>query len=406
MTRLEIEKKALKLAINSTILALEFATGIGKSKIALDIVLKQWINSGKKDNFKVLIVIAELAHLDNWEKEMIKWKHQDLWKQITIVTYASLKNHVNLSYDIIILDEAHHIGSEIRLDIINNIKFEKLLLLSATIGEDLKNILSFKFKTPVETFKITFQEAIDWKLLPIPELVLIPLKLNINIRNQQIIEEWGKKHLRVKHVCTYKDRWIYLKNRKRYPNISLTIICTEWELYQYYTEKFEYYKKIYFNSRTLQSKNKWLQIGSARKRILGELKTKYVINFLKDVKDKRFICFCTSINQAELLGGDNAIHSKKKDSLKIIDEFNNKQRNSLFAVGMLQEGQNLNDIELGIIVQIDGIERSFIQRFGRVLRAENPIQYIFYYKHTRDEEYLENILEDVNAEYIQELIIE
>ena len=90
MNRLEIEKKALKLAINSTILALEFATGIGKSKIALDIVLKQWINSGKKDNFKVLIVIAELAHLDNWEKEMIKWKHQDLWKQITIVTYASL----------------------------------------------------------------------------------------------------------------------------------------------------------------------------------------------------------------------------------------------------------------------------------------------------------------------------
>ena len=406
MTRLEIEKRALSLAIDNKILALEFATGVGKSKIALDIILKQWVSSGKKSDLKVLIVIAELAHHDNWKNEMIKWKHQELWEKITIVTYASLKNHVNCQYDVIILDEAHHIGSEIRLDIISNIQFNKLLLLSATIGESLKSFLSSTFKINVETFKITLQQAIDWKLLPIPEVVLIPLKLDYTIRNQKIIEEWGKKHSRVKYVSTYKDRWTYLKNRKRYPNVTLTIMATEWEVYQYYTKKFEYYKKVYFNSRTLPSKNKWLQIGSQRKRFLGELKTKYVTQFLKDVEDKRFICFCTSIDQAELLGGNNAIHSKKKNSLQIIDEFNGGGRNSLFAVGMLQEGQNLNNIDLGIIVQLDGIERSFIQRFGRVLRANNPIQYIFYYKNTRDEEYLTKILEGVSSEYIQELIIE
>lgn len=37
----------------------------------------------------------------------------------------------------------------------------------------------------------------------------------------------------------------------------------------------------------------------------------------------------------------------------------------------------------------------------RVLRSENPIQFIFYYKNTRDEEYLNNILENINEEYIQ-----
>ena len=70
---------------------------------------------------------------------------------------------------------------------------------------------------------------------------------------------------------------------------------------------------------------------------------------------------------------------------------------------MLQEGQNLTDIEVGIIVQLDGKERSFIQRFGRSLRAEDPVQYIFYYKNTRDEEYLNNVLEGISEEYIQEL---
>ena len=70
---------------------------------------------------------------------------------------------------------------------------------------------------------------------------------------------------------------------------------------------------------------------------------------------------------------------------------------------MLQEGQNLNDIEVGIIVQLDGQERSFIQKFGRSLRAEDPTQYIFYYKNTRDTEYLQNVLEGINESYIQEL---
>ena len=70
---------------------------------------------------------------------------------------------------------------------------------------------------------------------------------------------------------------------------------------------------------------------------------------------------------------------------------------------MLQEGQNLNDIEVGIIIQLDGQERSFIQKFGRSLRAEDPTQYIFYYKNTRDTEYLQNALEGIDESYIQEL---
>ncbi len=37
----------------------------------------------------------------------------------------------------------------------------------------------------------------------------------------------------------------------------------------------------------------------------------------------------------------------------------------------------------------------------RVLRSENPLQFIFYYANTRDKEYLDNIIKDINPEYIQ-----
>ena len=89
-----------------------------------------------------------------------------------------------------------------------------------------------------------------------------------------------------------------------------------------------------------------LQTGLERKRFLGECKTDYVKLLLYKLRNMRYICFCTNIKQAELLGNKNAIHSEKKDSLEILNQFNFKKINNLFAVGMLQEGQNLVDIEV------------------------------------------------------------
>jgi superfamily II DNA or RNA helicase len=179
--------------------------------------------------------------------------------------------------------------------------------------------------------------------------------------------------------------------------------CTALQKYNYLTEQSEYWKKKYLSSRQEYMKNKWMQVGIQRKRFLGEIKTQIVKKLLEKLKDKRYICFCASVPQAEYLGKETAIHSKIKNSQSIIDSFNEKKINTLYAVGMLQEGQNLKDIDAGIIIQLDGSERPFVQKFGRALRANDPHQYIFYYKNTRDEEYLNNILEDFNSDYINEL---
>ena len=399
MTRDEINKKSIKLATNNKIVALEFATGVGKSKIALDIINTLFTTNVPS----ILLVVAELAHFDNWKNEANKWGYDKLWDTITCVTYASLKKHKELKYDIIILDEAHHIGSDLRLDVIDNIQFDKMLLLSATLGGYLKQYMSNMFNTQIKSYEITLQQAIDWGILPKPKIYLIPLTLNTTNVSEKIIEEWGKAPLRKRYKCTYQERWEYIKNKKKYPNVILEISCTPYQKYIYLTEKFEYFKKFYFRNRNEAVKNKWLQLGSQRKRFMSELKTPIVKKFLNFVTNSRYICFCGSIEQADILGKNNSIHSKKDNSAEIIDKFNNKEINNLFAVGMLQEGQNLNDIEVGIIVQLDGQERSFIQKFGRSLRAEDPTQYIFYYKNTRDTEYLQNALEGIDKNYIQEL---
>lgn len=39
----------------------------------------------------------------------------------------------------------------------------------------------------------------------------------------------------------------------------------------------------------------------------------------------------------------------------------------------------------------------------RSLRATDPVQYILYYKNTKDEEYLQKALENINRDYVQEI---
>ena len=68
---------------------------------------------------------------------------------------------------------------------------------------------------------------------------------------------------------------------------------------------------------------------------------------------------------------------------------------------MITEGMNLNGIEAGIIVQLDGKERLFVQKCGRALRAEDPVVYIFYYKDTQDDVYLKGALENIDEKFVK-----
>lgn len=394
MNREELEGAAIKALKSNNNIAIQAATGVGKSKIAIELC-KECKEYNKHP--KVLLLVAERAHIDNWISELHKWHFEG---EIEILCYASMKKVRDTKWDIIIFDEAHHLNSELRMELFETLGADYRIFLSAT----LKDSLIFRLEEscgPIKSIKMGLQEAFNNNVLPEPKIILIPLTLDKTKQDHIIVEEWGKKDKRLTYKCTYAERWKFLRNKRSYPNVKLLISCTQQQQYDYLCEQFEYYKKRYMLTRNEILKNKWLQCGSKRKVFIGTEKTEIAKQILEKVKNKRFVCFCTNIEQAETLGGVNAVHSKKKDNQSIINRFNEGQTNSLFAVGMLQEGMNLNNIEAGVIIQLDGEERSFIQRFGRTLRADSPVQYIIYYKGTRDEEYLKNALENINPEYLK-----
>ena len=398
MNKDNLDLLAEELILNNKNILLQWATGCGKTKQAI-----KAIDLLDKDKHNcVLIVVAEIAHKKNWIEEFNKWNKQLLTNinyEISIICYDSLHHFKNQHFDLIIFDESHHIGTDIRLDILKTIFADKFIFLSATMNDALIYDLSL-IVGEIKVSKISLQQAIDWGLIPEPKIILVPLTLDNTICNQTIEEIRGKKDKLVTINCTVSEKWKYIKDKKKYPNLRLLISCTERQKYNDLEVKMDYYRRLFYARKSESIKNKMLQYGTLRKSFLGSLKYNKAKEVISTFGQSRFICFCADIEQANKLGGNNSINYKTENTQQIIDKFNNKEINSLFVVGMLKEGQNLCDIEKGLIVQLDGKILPFIQKTGRVLRAENPEVYILYFAGTQDEVYLRRALSEINPEYI------
>jgi superfamily II DNA or RNA helicase len=270
----------------------------------------------------------------------------------------------------------------------------RIYLLSATLStgkQDMIEDIFGKFKTST----VTLKDAIKEDILPDPKVYVVEMHLD-NVKRHQEIKIGNDPNA---PVVKWENRAKYIYN-----NTPCIIQCTEFQKNAYLTSTMEYWKQRYERSHNEFQRTKWVNTGSQRKRFLGELKTGAVRKLIDSLpRNNRFVCFCASVAQANSLDFVNTISSKRpaKSNQLIIDKFNNKEVNRIYAVGMITEGMNLTDIQTGIIVQLDGKERLFIQKFGRSLRAEDPVTYIFYYKGTQDENYLKGALENIDPKFVK-----
>lgn len=397
MTKNEIQEETINAIIQNKRFVIEYATGTGKSRIAIE-----FLKRAKPE--RILLVVAETLHKNNWKDEFKKWGGLRIFNRITVECYASLHKYRNTEWDAIIMDEAHHIGTDLKIDVLSSIKTEYIICLSATFPKRslLPTLEGIYGKFSIKT--IGLQKAIDNNLLPEPIIYTIPLYLNSNISSETFVEEWGDDKLKVEVNADYQSRWVYKKNRNLYPNIKMTVRCTPYQKYLYLCDQYNYWKKqAKIGKNKTFAANKQMRWGSERKLFLGLLKTQVVTKLLDKLKDKRYVCFCTNIEQCDTLGGEYSVHSKKDKPDKIVEAFNNHEIDQLFFVLKGIEGMNFNDIEVGIIVQLFGKELKVVQTIGRFMRAEKPEIYIFYFKNTRDEEYLKSAISEIDNKYIKQL---
>jgi superfamily II DNA or RNA helicase len=369
MTREDITKLALSKIDKAKYLILELATGVGKSRIAINLINHICERVFKNDGTcaDILIVVAKTVHKKTWEDEINKWGGIKS-DHITIECYESLKKYKNAHFDVVILDELQHL-SDNRLDILDTINiYEACIGLSATIKKEMGDFFIRNYNAQI--IKCGLREAIENDILPEPTIYLLPIELDTK-KAVFKIKKFGKE-----------------------------IITTQRGYYNDLSSLVEWYKNKYLNTRNLRIKNLWLSTAGKRLKWLSEQKESIVLNILKSLKDYRTLTFCSSIEQSERLGKYN-ITSKNKESIKNLELFNNSKIKHITAVNILNECANLYNCRIGIFCNLNSSEIIVKQRNGRLLRHKSPIIIIPYYKNTREEELITKMLEEYNKDSVK-----
>ena len=189
MTRSEIYEQCVQKIDKTNCLLMELSTGVGKTKLSLDLtnylLRKPWFEDNEIIN--ILIVVAKRVHKQTWKEEIKKWggiNHPKAEINICMECYESLKNHCREKWDIILFDEVHHLGSELRLGFFRTMTFKYCIGLSATIPRKLKQLFKYRYHSEVVSCDIV--EAIEDDILPEPQILLFPLVLD----NRNSTETW------------------------------------------------------------------------------------------------------------------------------------------------------------------------------------------------------------------------
>lgn len=386
MTREEIYQQCVEKIAKTNCLLMELATGTGKSR--LSILLASYLLSNSflvntTNPINILILVAKRVHKQTWKDEIEKWggiHHPTANIDICMECYESLKNHCREHWDIVLADECHHIGSDIRLEFLKTMSFGYFIGLSATIPRKLK--MWFKYKYHSEVVSCDISEAIEDDILPEPQILLFPLMLD----NRKPTEEWELNAKAGGPIVRgeYKDLWKYKKQR-----VHAILSCTQKQKLIEFDKLIEWFKKQTMQSRNPAMERSWLYQAGKRLEFLANCKNQIVYDILQKLDKKRTITFCKTIEQSEILG-KYCIHSHNSASDTVYELFNKKKIHHITAVNILNENANLVDCQYGIFANINSSDIIVPQRIGRLLRHKSPILIIPYYQGTREEELVKN----------------
>jgi len=358
MTRDELQVSAAKRLYRDKRLICQWSTGTGKTGVALQFL--------KYIPGKALILVPEKDNIKNWYNEFEKFHIST--EGVEIACYASIHRFQNTNWHLLVCDEAPHADTQLKEAYFSTIKANYVLALGAYLRDEEKDTLK-RLYGDFTVWTIGMRSAINAGFIPTPSVRIIHIELDN--RDRKYTSRYGRS--------TALEAYSYIDKQVKDAVDAFNAHPSEW------------------------AKTTMKRLGSERKRVLGKLKEDAVARVCDALrqKNKRFLCFCSTIESAKKLGGELAYTSQTPKSQKILERFNNHEIDQLYVVGKLIEGQNLNDIECGILGSVGGSNRITIQSIGRILRSNNPIIYVPVIDNTKDESFLYTVTNNVPKEYIK-----
>lgn len=381
-------------------------TGSAKTKVALDEMMQMWaaykkdesdLVSGKWDflvrpqppHIFVAVPTEQLRDVD-WPAEIRKWYGEEgmvMWSEcVQAVCYISLHKYRGGIYDLVILDEGHHL-TQLSAQFFQTNITAAVLCLTATFPDSKSE--PHKYALLSEIAPVVFTYPLDQG---VDEGVVSEFEINV-----------------ILSVLDDRKKIIPAGNKKK------PFLQTEAAAYAYQSKRITSIRIEVGNNLGDAEKNaKRLQFMEiARYRFMCNLPSKLRLaqavierEYTKhsDCPAPRTLVFAGSIEQCSILCGEQVYHSKTDDTALIA--FKEKKISLLGCVKALNEGVNIPDLDQGIIVQVDSNPRSLIQRIGRLVRyREGHVSKVFILcvQNTVDESWLKSALAGFDPKRIKYL---
>lgn len=354
-------------------------TGSGKTLVGVE-VCKHLSDD------KILIVVNTLDLIQQWRNFLngysitdigiVSGKSKDFMQRITITTINSVRNLKAVHFNLLIGDEAHHLASPKAKDFLKKNAFDKILFLTATIkrSDNEERFLIEELKIPI-IYNYKQQEAINDKLLNKYDLILQGIYLDT-------VEEQEYERLHNYILANF--------SKYNYDYMTLQISASRRDF-----SAIELIKV--FNRRKslmLKANNKIIETAVLLSRHINDK----VLVFTEDIEMANKIYQTIKFKEKCSLyhSGINDVQREK-----ILDNFKNNSLNALISCRCLDEGLNIPEANIAIIVSGNSTKRQSIQRIGRVIRfveGKQSIVYMLYCRNTKEEEWIANRIQGLAYE--------
>lgn len=346
----EAVRKWIKAKGKASIVA---GTGVGKTVIAIKCIKKLLI---KYPNLSILILVPTELLKNQWIEELKKW---GVCANITVKVMmgASKKEY---ECDLLIIDEAHRINSVLIANTFKVVKYKLILGLTATFERlDGRHEILAQHAPVCDT--ITLQEALinGWVSKYTDYVVLI------DVDDIDIYKQYNKEF--VQHFEYFQfdfNKAMSMIGPKGLHNrlVLRDQMCPNGSK----EEKSKILKDITYHAtgfiRSIQNRKKFVQNHPEKLRIAEEI--------IKYRPNQKIITFSANTKIAESFSSGYIYTGKegKKKNKMTLEEFSALPAGCLHSVKLAEEGMNLPDLSVGIMLGVNSSKTKAIQTLGRVIR--------------------------------------
>jgi len=322
----------------------------------------------KYPDFRILVVVPTTALREQWYEKL---NEQNLIFNIEVRVINTVVKH-QWDCDLLVIDEIHRCASDQFSQVFSKVTYKLILGLTATMERlDGKEYLIKKYCPVVD--EITQMEAVINKWISDYKEYQVLIEVDNIDEYKQMNREWvehfeffGYNFNLAMSMCG-KDGW---KNKLAYRDE----ICLDKDE----NKRKEVLQAISFHSV------RFMQLMQKRKAFINNHPKKIEVaqKIIEHRPNSKIITFSNNVGMAEAISNGEYVYTGKTSKKKgrvMLEDFISGKINILNSCHKLNEGFDVPDISVGIILGTDSSEIKARQRRGRTIRKYgNKEAEIFY----------------------------